>query len=245
MSSGWRETVTGHIAMPDDLDLMRVHVETLFTHDTNGRMRNANEPGGAPAPRFFLGRTAAGDLWRFRRDLDTHAVEALEALCATLPPGGEGDRTEDATPFAEVLAERGPVERIWSGPAFRFPEELAASEDTIQVHESNADVLRPNFEDWLDDVPICQPFVALLRDGAAVSLCCSVRVSRAAHEAGVETALDFRGQGFAPRVVAGWADAVRRIDRIPLYSTSWDNQASLAVANKLGLIRYGNDLHIT
>jgi hypothetical protein len=35
------------------------------------------------------------------------------------------------------------------------------------------------------------------------------------------------------------------MDSIPLYSTSWQNQASLALARKLGLIQYGADLHIT
>ncbi|MEC2525685.1 GNAT family N-acetyltransferase, partial [Bacillus thuringiensis] len=33
--------------------------------------------------------------------------------------------------------------------------------------------------------------------------------------------------------------------RIPLYSTSWDNYASQAVARKLKLIDYGMNLHIT
>jgi RimJ/RimL family protein N-acetyltransferase len=111
--------------------------------------------------------------------------------------------------------------------------------------ESNADVLRPNFEDWLGDVGVCQPFVACLHDGAAVSLCCSVRETAQAHEAGVETAPAFRRRGSATHVVAAWADAVRGMDRIPLYSTSWKNTASQRVANKLGLIRFGNDLHIT
>jgi hypothetical protein len=33
--------------------------------------------------------------------------------------------------------------------------------------------------------------------------------------------------------------------RTPLYSTSWENEASLALAKKLGLPQYGVDLHIT
>jgi RimJ/RimL family protein N-acetyltransferase len=224
---------------------MRLHVEALFTHDGNGRMCTVNEPRGAPAPRFFLGRTAVGSLWRFRHDLDGDVVEALEALCVELSADQDWDRPGNPTPFAEVLAEQGSVDRIWSGPAFRFPEEVAEGEETIRVDESNADVLRPNFEDWLGDVGVCQPFVACLHDGAAVSLCCSVRETAQAHEAGVETAPAFRRRGSATHVVAAWADAVRGMDRIPLYSTSWKNTASQRVANKLGLIRFGNDLHIT
>jgi hypothetical protein len=32
---------------------------------------------------------------------------------------------------------------------------------------------------------------------------------------------------------------------VPLYSTSWKNEPSRAVARRLGLIQYGVDLHIT
>jgi hypothetical protein len=35
---------------------------------------------------------------------------------------------------------------------------------------------------------------------------------------------------------------VRRENRIPLYSTSWDNAASRGVARRLGLVLYGADL---
>ena len=32
---------------------------------------------------------------------------------------------------------------------------------------------------------------------------------------------------------------------LPLYSTSWRSEGSLALARKLGLIQFGSDLHIT
>jgi hypothetical protein len=51
-------------------ELMRLHVEALFTHDANGQLLRGNEPSGAEAPRFFLGRTADGPLIRFRHDVD-------------------------------------------------------------------------------------------------------------------------------------------------------------------------------
>jgi predicted GNAT family acetyltransferase len=87
--------------------------------------------------------------------------------------------------------------------------------------------------------------VALLDGDRAVSLCCSVRRTEDAHEAGVETAHAARGRGYALGVVAAWAAAVHAAGRFPLYSTSWENLASRAVATKLGLIQFGNDLHIT
>jgi hypothetical protein len=39
--------------------------------------------------------------------------------------------------------------------------------------------------------------------------------------------------------------AVRRLARLPLYSTSWENAASRALADRMGLECYGTDLHFT
>jgi predicted GNAT family acetyltransferase len=72
-----------------------------------------------------------------------------------------------------------------------------------------------------------------------------VRITHEAHEAGVETLPDFRGRGYATDVVAGWARLVRSLGAVPLYSTSWENAASQAVARKLRLVQYGADFHIT
>ncbi|MGO9606910.1 MAG: GNAT family N-acetyltransferase [Candidatus Binataceae bacterium] len=78
--------------------------------------------------------------------------------------------------------------------------------------------------------------------GYPVSVCfCANRNSDPAIEAGVETAAAFRGRGFAPRVTAAWACAIRASGRIPLYTTDWSNTASRAVARKLGLIQYASD----
>ena len=79
----------------------------------------------------------------------------------------------------------------------------------------------------------------------AVSICGSARITSRAHEAGVETHPDFRGRGHAVKVVAAWARAVREDGRIPLYSTSWENEASRDVARKLGLVQYGVTFHVT
>lgn len=54
-----------------------------------------------------------------------------------------------------------------------------------------------------------------------------------------------RGRGLAPLVVAAWREAAERSGRQPLYSTSWDNEASLRVARKLGLIAYADTFSLT
>jgi predicted GNAT family acetyltransferase len=85
---------------------------------------------------------------------------------------------------------------------------------------------------------------AVVVDGHAVSVCCSVRETAEAFEAGVETVAAHRRRGYAPRAVTAWAREVRAMGRVPLYSTSWQNEASRAVARTLGLIHFGTDLHI-
>ena len=225
---------------------MRIHVEVLFTHDATGRMRSVNEPGGTAAPQFFLGRTTEGNEWRFRHDVSTDLVQALEVLCMDEPVSEDiALPPHSSTAYTRLLAQQAPIQNLWTGPAYRFPAELPAAAGAVLVTSKNADVLRPHFEDWLGDISQNQPFLALMRDGQAVSVCCSVRMTGEAYEVGVETQQDFRGRGYAAQLISAWAKAVRRIDRIPLFSTSWQNTASQAVAEKLGLVRYGVDLHIT
>jgi hypothetical protein len=78
-----------------------------------------------------------------------------------------------------------------------------------------------------------------------VAVCRSVRITPAAHEAGVETLSAFRGRGYAQDVVAGWARVVQSLGALPFYGTSWENTASQAVAKKWHLVPYGADFHVT
>ena len=227
-------------------DLMRLHVEALFTHDDAGRLLAVNEPRGAAAPRFFLGRTADGNVWGFRHNVDATLVNELRALCESQPAGLEVEAgLGSAAPFIACLSRAEPVSKTGAGPAFCFPSDLPGHESAVRVTTDNAAVLSPYLEDWHGDVSACAPMVAVLEGGNAVSVCGSVRVTPQAYEAGVETHPDFRGRGHAARAVSAWASAVREMDRIPLYSTSWENESSRALAKKLGLIQYGVDLHIT
>ncbi|MFB3890772.1 MAG: GNAT family N-acetyltransferase [Phycisphaerae bacterium] len=228
--------------------LMRIHVEALFAHDDRGRMVRVNEPEHREAPRFFLGRTSDGNVWSFRHDVPDEVRLELESACLAEPPGEEFLLPPyGATRYEQILARSGPIQRTSAGPAYWIPDDLPESPDTVQVTEDNSGLLRPHLEDWLPDVAARRPFVAcaVLIDGRAVSICCSVRTTGAAHEAGVETAPGFRARGCAMRAVAAWARTVRAMGAMPLYSTSWQNVASQALARKLGLRRYGADLHIT
>jgi hypothetical protein len=227
-------------------DLMVSHVEALFTHDAAGRLLRVNEPDGAPAPRFFIGATVDGLVLRFRHDVPDDVREELEAAAVDDVGGKHAfDTPSSPSRYEAILARSAPVQRTWAGPAFCFPETSPTPHGATLVADNNAQVLRPFLADWIPDVPRCRPMYALTVDDYAVAVCCSVRATPKAHEAGVETVPRYRGRGYAAQVVAAWARAVREMRRIPLYSTSWQNEASRAVAGKLGLIHFGSDLHLT
>ena len=226
---------------------MTLHVGALYIHDATGQIVRVNEHDGAPAPRFFVGATASGLVRRYRRDVDDTIRHQLEEASADHPLlGSEAEPAAHLAQYAEILSRSAPVQRTEAGPAFRFPEQLPASSSAaVLVSEANIGLLHPLLEEWIPDVRRSAPLVALALDGRAVAVCGSVRITPQAHEAGVETAAAFRGRGLASQVVAAWARAVRARNAAPFYSTSWRNEASQAVARKLALVQFGNDLHLT
>ena len=183
---------------------------------------------------------------RVRADVGPAEVGALAALAAAEAPWVvDTAEPADPAPYAAVLARIAPVARIWAGPAFRFPDDIPEATGAVLITAANAALLEPHLPAWLPDVHTAQPMVVCPTDGAAAAVCGSVRRTPAAHEAGVETARAFRGRGYAARAVAAWARAVRAAGAVPLYSTSWENRASRALARRLGLIAFGSDLHLT
>ena len=67
------------------LQLMELHINTLFRGDPDERLRIVNELDEPPAPRFYMGRTQMGNRWRFRYDLPVDVVQQLERLCQAEP----------------------------------------------------------------------------------------------------------------------------------------------------------------
>ena len=160
-------------------------------------------------------------------------------------------RPKAAAGNSRVTDETAPVTILApSHPVFTFPNDLAAAEDVIDVTEFSQ--LEHYFRDWTaDEIPERSPILGIVSDGHAVSLCFCARRSQVAAEAGVETAAGYRGRGFGSRVTAAWARRIRESGRLPLYSTSWNNAASLALAGKLRLSAcagywnvYANDVHL-
>lgn len=211
-------------------------------------MLRINEPDGRGglAPRFSVGQMRTGLVLRYRADVGADRQHELQEASQRIPHGA--DRLEkplNPDVFRLILERDAPVAAVERGPAFVCPQQSERRHQATFITEANAECLLPLLPAWVGDVPYYQPMVALLDGGHAVSLCCSVRRTQDAHEAGVETAHAARGRGHALTVVTAWAAAVHAAGSLPLYSTSWENHASRAVARKLGLIQFGNDLHIT
>jgi hypothetical protein len=213
-----------------------IHLRTSYVLDERGRIRSTREPEPTSGPLFTLIRSASSCAWAVRADVPGELGAELDRLAGEEPTIQD---SQDAPLHADryLSLVGGQIE---SGPAFIFPDEIAHPTDVTTV--DNLQALERNFRGWTAaEIPRRSPILAVTDSGYPVSVCFCARMSEIAAEAGVETAAALRGRGLAPRVTAAWALAIRASGRIPLYSTSWSNAASLAVARKLGLVQYASD----
>ena len=145
----------------------------------------------------------------------------------------------------DILQSQAPIEGVWAGPAYHFPDRIEPPTNVIRVSRENAGFLKGDFAEMVPELSHERPRFGVIEDSQVVSICQSVRLSPRAHEAGVDTLEAYRRRGFAISAVAAWALAVRALNLVPLYSTSWDNEASQGLARRLGLVQYGVDYHVT
>lgn len=227
------------------LDVMHRQAATLFRHDA-GRLLATNEPGDHPTPRLFIGRTAEGNLWRFRHDLPSALVRVLDAILAAEPLADDLRqplRCEQS--LRDALAAHAPIASTYTGPAWWCPEGIVAPHAVATTPLADGAALARHFPSLAREIAERQPCAAVLDGADAVAVCFCARRSAVAAEAGVETLAVYRRRGYAAAVVAAWAAGVREQRLLPLYSTSWDNAASQGVARSLGLVLYGVDNSFT
>ena len=213
--------------MHSDFELIQMQTAALFVHDADGKLLCINEPEPtSPAPRFFLGRTAAGNLWRTRFDLPEELAAELEQLAADEPVTVNLQAPpRHAAEYHDLLEQHGPIRGLSTGPAYWLPEAdpppgvlLITPENTALVGMHFAWIQR-----GLDDYA---PVAVVLAEGVAVAACFSSRITAQVCEAGVYTEAAYRGRGYAVMTTRGWAAAVHATGRLALYSTSWTNAAS-------------------
>lgn len=228
------DSLAGKCAARSVVSTPELQLRTLFVLDGAGRIVGTRETAPGLGPLFSLIRDRESCAWAVRADVARDLADELEGLAGEEPPVADFRQTPVYAERYRSLLEG----RVDSGPSFVFPERIARPAGVALIE--NVDVLSEHFSGWTaNEIPGCGPIVGVLEDGYAVSVCFSARRSDEAAEAGVETAVDWRGRGLAARVTAAWGLAVRGSGRIPLYSTSWSNGASLAVARKLGLVGFG------
>ncbi|MGH2631938.1 MAG: GNAT family N-acetyltransferase [Tepidiformaceae bacterium] len=233
------------------LALMELQVRTLYELDAFGRIIRMNTGAEPPvpraAPRFFLGRTHAGNVVLLHQDLPKHVAAELRTIAAAEPLAYDFEAPpRQLYPLLHALRRHASAQDIWRGPAFTFPEELSApSANVAELTREDTHRLHPELAEWAVDFPDCEPAFSAFEDGVAVAICASARLGRGGAEAGVETASGFRGKGYAGAATTAWAQAIRDSGRVPFYSTSWENSASRAVARKLGLTLFGEDIHVS
>jgi hypothetical protein len=225
-----------------------LHLKTLLVFNDEGRILSTREPEATRGPLFALVRSEISCAWAIRADVPADLALELERLAREETPTFNFRLAPlHAERYLSLLGDRiapGQVPatktRQSDGPAFEFPKSLAPAADLVVVEDERS--LERNFRGWVPGEIAAgrAPVLAIVEDGFPVSICFCARRSETAAEAGLDTAEAYRGRGYGPRVTAAWAQAIRASGRIPLYSTSWTNRASLTVARKLGLVPYAS-----
>lgn len=208
----------------------QLQLETLFVLDGRGRIRSTREPHADRGPTFALVRDRHTYAWALNADVPSALARKLAALAREETPASElTDPPRNADAYVALVGGR-----VESGPVFSFPATCDDVGDVAPVRTLSE--LEYHFRRWTaDEIPDRSPIVGIRADGHVVSICFCARRSQIAAEAGVETVAAYRGRGFGSRVTAAWARLIGDAGRLPLYSTSWSNRASLAMAHKLGL----------
>ncbi|HMO59237.1 MAG TPA: GNAT family N-acetyltransferase [Roseiflexaceae bacterium] len=216
--------------------LIEQRATILFRLTAAGRMVCVNEPGDPPAPNLYICRSQHGLRCWFHVDLPDALCAEIRAICAAEPPSANLETPPHCrAQLRALLAE--PADE-WRGPCFTFPAALPPAPDVVLLDAADAERLRPTFG---APPPTYWPIAAIFHGDQAVAICGSSRRTPFACEAGADTLRTARGRGYAVQTVSAWAQAMRAEGCTPLYSTAWDNEASRAVAHKLGLICYAED----
>ncbi|MEO8610027.1 MAG: GNAT family protein [Chloroflexota bacterium] len=230
----------------NDFEMLQMHTDALYVHENRQRLLSINEPDPEhPAPRFFLGRSLAGNIWRLRYDLPDDLNAELVRLAESEPVVDDlREPPYHQLAYMELLAAHAPISETYSGPAYYLPK-IEMPTRAVVITQANKEVLQPNFPWLFSNLEALSPAAAVVEAGVAVTACSSVRLTPLAAEAGLFTEEKFRGRGYGVDATYSWAEAVRASGRLPLYGTWWANLASQAVAAKLGAVLYGTDFNIT
>lgn len=214
----------------------RLHLETGYRLDGQGRIVGTQEPAAVrqAGPLFTIVRSREEVVWAASAALPEELAGKLEALASGEDPFQE---PQEEPRCADALRTMLPQAAVVSGPCFHWREVPQAVAGVSFIDD--AELMQQHFEGWVQaEMAGRAPLAAVLRAGAAVSVCGCARKTHEAAEASLATGEDWRGQAYAGLVTSAWARAVWEEGLVPLYSTQWGNMASRRVAAKLGLRLY-------
>ena len=141
-----------------------------------------------PRPVSSSGMTKEGSVRRFRHDLPENVVTSLKEVAAAEPMLSDSRKLPRSHgQFKEILQSHAPIERMWIGPAYRFPDRIDPPVNVVRLSCENAGLLKGDFAKMGPELDSGRPCMAAIEGSPAVSICQSVRLSRRAHEAGVDT----------------------------------------------------------
>ena len=240
-------------------DRLAVQFVTNFVTNASGRMRCCNDPDRSAAPLFWLAGSEDGNAFGVHTDVEDAVADEIMALAATeppfAPPNGEPQHLDR---YVALLTREGVVPAYTPGVIYELPNGLPGPAGVVTVSSEGAEAAA--LETWLaangmpdglremgfhDSSEFWPPWCAALFYGQPVAVCFAARLSEEGAEAGVATARDFRGRGFAAAAVAGWSRMKALQARTLFYATDRANRSSQRVAARLGLRRTGNRMTLT
>lgn len=223
----------------DDLDLLRLELETLWVTDEAGRVLHCRTDGQDPAPLLVVAACSTGTCWATSAEVPDGVEARVANLLSGEPPADSiGWAPTRAAALVGALAEVCELASPHGGPSYVVSSPLAAPSaiDLRSSAQTGASSLRGLMPEV--DRLMTAPWVVAMVDGQVAAACETARSTASAVEAGVWTYEPHRRQGIGAAVTAAWSTLVE--GRTAFYSTSWDNRASQGVAGHLGLRSIGH-----
>ncbi len=215
----------------DTLELVRLHLELeCIGIDAAGQLIRIPGPAPDTLHRVYVARHDQGDSLFFRADL----LASIRRKLRRLPIGAF---FEAPKVVKEILADDEPCSEIHIGKSYIFPGLLRPGlyPDAVRLANLDPKMVR-QYDPSLDSSR--KEVFGIVVDGRIVSTCEASRENEAAGEAWVRTLEGYRRRGYARQVTAAWGNWLLRQGRVPFYSHRWENLASQAVAESLGLVQY-------
>ncbi len=227
------------------LDQIKTKFGSAFVYDQNGRIEAMNDPDRSEGPSLAICGYASGNLVRFGPDVDDDTAAAISELVATEPALASPDSLpEYQDRYMQLLDGEHQVPGVaYSVPKlFTFDSEIqvissgTSDADRLVQRISPTDAFSSELRDMGFRGPhdFWEPWSAAMQGEQIAALAFAARLTDRSSEPGIVTVPSLRRQGFATSAVAAWAKHPGLGTRSLFYSTTQDNDASKAIAARLG-----------